>query len=213
MLKVRSTRKKKKITKETKKMVEERVYHVYLDNPMNVGGAHTRWMSGVLVSDAEKKKYCDPLFNYNPEIEREAELHKDEPETDKKAADVFAQTVYKYVDLPSVDSLAIRFPYTNGFLSGLVLSYKIIPKMRKLGAEKAGESGNIPVIISQCSEGEKICTHYVPLVQGRNFLVGQPSMEDYLESIEVETYEVFEMLKSKVCAILPFLKKYIENKP
>jgi len=117
--------KEEKITKKEKnKLIEEMVYHVYLDNPQLVGGAKTRWLSGVLVTDLEKSKYCDPLFDVNPKIEREALLHQDEPEREKKASDVFEQTIYQHVNLPSVSSLAFKFPYTNGFLSGLVLSYK-----------------------------------------------------------------------------------------
>jgi hypothetical protein len=237
---------KKLTNKEKRNIAEERVYHMYLDNPEIIGGAHTRWMTGVLVPDGiEKEKYCDPLFDHNPEIERQALINIDEPETDKKASDVFEHTVYKYVNLPSVNSLAVRFPFTNGFLSGLVFSYKvcflsflsfisfllfffvfflscllyyvarkilpnislllhhfyflsflqIIPEMRILAEEK-GEAGNVPVIISQCSEGDGYCTHYVPLVQGSDFLVGQPPMDKYLESIGEETFELFEILKN-----------------
>jgi hypothetical protein len=238
---------KKLTNKEKRNIAEERVYHMFLDNPEIIGGAHTRWMTGVLVPDGiEKEKYCDPLFDHNPEIERQALIHIDEPETDKKAGDVFDQTVYKYVNLPSVNSLAVRFPFTNGFLSGLVFSYKvcflsflsfifflldcfsyffsrvfciisreysfltshfyfiisiflsflqIIPEMRILAKEK-GEAGNVPVIISQCSEGDGYCTHYVPLVQGGDFLVGQPPMDKYLESIGEESFELFEILKN-----------------
>ena len=113
---------------ERKKMIEDKFYHVYLDNPEAVGGAHMRWMSGVLASDAEEKmSYCDPLFDKNPGIAREAETHRDEPENEKKASDLFAQALYQSADLPSVKSLAIKFPFTNGFLSGLVFSYKVRP--------------------------------------------------------------------------------------
>ncbi|OEU10154.1 hypothetical protein FRACYDRAFT_194134 [Fragilariopsis cylindrus CCMP1102] len=187
---------KKLTNKEKRNIAEERVYHMYLDNPEIIGGKYTRWMTGVLVPDGiEKEKYCDPLFDHNPEIERQALIHSDEPESDKKASDVFEQTVYKYVNLPSVNSLAVRFPFTNGFLSGLVFSYKIIPAMRILAEEK-GEAGNVPVIISQCSEGDGYCTHYVPLVQGSDFLVGQPPMDKYLESIGEKSFELFEILKN-----------------
>jgi len=203
--------KEEKITKKEKnKLIEEMVYHVYLDNPQLVGGAKTRWLSGVLVTDLEKSKYCDPLFDVNPKIEREALLHQDEPEREKKASDVFEQTIYQHVNLPSVSSLAFKFPYTNGFLSGLVLSYKIIPEMRILAAEK-GESGNIPVIISQCSEGDGTCIHYVPLVEGEDFLVGNPPMEKYLESIGDESFEIWESIQSGMRMIFPFTKKYFEK--
>ena len=63
-------------------------------------------------------------------------------------------------------------------------------------AEEKGEAGNVPVIISQCSEGDGYCTHYVPLVQGSDFLVGQPPMDKYLESIGEKSFELFEILKN-----------------
>ena len=112
--------------KDRKKIIEDKVYHVYLDNPEDVPGAHQRYMSGVLVSDdTDKLSFCDPLFEKNPGILREKKLHQDEPEKEKKASDVFFQTVYESVGLPSVDSVAIRFPFSNGFLSALVFSYKV----------------------------------------------------------------------------------------
>mmetsp|Transcript_47601 Transcript_47601/g.54973 ORF Transcript_47601/g.54973 Transcript_47601/m.54973 type:complete len:312 (-) Transcript_47601:375-1310(-) len=205
--------KERKITKKKKnKLIEEMVYHVYLDDPQLVGGAKTRWLSGVLVSDVEKAKYCDPLFDNNPKIERLALLHEDELEREKKASDVFEQTIYQHVILPSVNSLAFKFPFTNGFLSGLVLSYKIIPEMRILAVEK-GESGNIPVIISQCSEEDGTCIHYVPLVEGGDFLVGNPPMDQYLKSILDESFEIWESMQSGMRMIFPFTKKYFEKSP
>jgi hypothetical protein len=112
--------------KDRKKIIEDKVYHVYLDNPQDVGGSHTRWMSGFLVSDkVEKMRYCDPLFEKNPGIQREKALHKNEPDTEKDASELFNQAIYQSVALPSVDALAIKFPFSNGFLSALVFSYKV----------------------------------------------------------------------------------------
>lgn len=112
--------------KDRKKMIEDKVYHVYLDNPKDVGGAHSRWMSGFLVSDnVEKMNYCDPLFEKNPGIQRENELHQNEPNREKDAKELYNQAIFQSVALPSVDALAIKFPFSNGFLSALILSYKV----------------------------------------------------------------------------------------
>lgn len=111
---------------DRKKMIEDKVYHVYLDNPEEVGGNYQRAISGVLVSDdAEKISYCDPLFKKNPGIMREKEIHKDEADKEKKASELFDQAVYESISLPSVDSLAIKFPFSNGFASALTFSYKV----------------------------------------------------------------------------------------
>jgi hypothetical protein len=74
-------------------------------------------------------------------------------------------------------------------------------------AEEKGEAGNVPVIISQCSEGDGYCTHYVPLVQGKEFLVGQPPMDKYLESIGDESFELFEILKNGARRIKKYFVK------
>lgn len=190
--------------KEKRRLIEDRVYSVFLDNPEVIGGSFTRFLSGFLVApdSSEKTKYCDPLFAMNSRIEKEALLHKSVLNADKAASDLFQQTVYEHVNLPKVNSLAITFPFTGGFLSGLVLSYKIIPQMRIL-AEERGESGNVAVVISQCSEREGTCTHYVPLSQGKDFLVGNPTMEEHLELIGDANNEIWEALKK----IYPFTKK------
>jgi len=111
--------------KDRKKIIEDKVYHVYLDNPKEVGGVFSRWFSGVLVSDNEKVSYCDPLFEKNPTIQREYESHKDVPDNEKSAKDLFTETVYEHLALPSVDSLAIKFPFTDGFSGSLALNYKV----------------------------------------------------------------------------------------
>lgn len=202
--------------KDRKKMIEDKVYHAYLDNPEDVGGAYMRWMSGVLTTDkVENLSFCDPLFKKNPGIKREKELHKDEPDNEKKASELFDQAIYQSVDLPVVDSLAIKFPFSDGFLSGLVFSYKIIPEMRKLAAER-GEPGNVPVVISQCSVRGKECTHYIPLSKGSVFHAGLPSTEEYQNGINSDTFDLVQKLKAGLRVVFPFLKTYIEtteNKP
>jgi len=84
--------------------------------------------------------------------------------------------------------------------------------MRKLAAEK-GET--IPVVISHCSEGEKSCTHYVPLVNSKEFLVGLPPTEEYMEIISVaaknDSYGLVETFKGGLRVMFPFLKPYMET--
>jgi len=196
-----------------KKSVQKRLYNVYLDNPMKMGGTRQRYMTGVLVSDSEKATFCEPLLEKNPKIEEVAAKQRHIPMQEKKVAEVFEETLYQYVDLPSVDSLVVHFPFTNGFLSALIFSYKILPKLRALAVEK-GESGNIPVVISHCSIEQEMCTHYAPLVQGKDFLVGQPTTEEHLEALGPETFLDWEHLKGGARKISPkFMKTYIDMLP
>ncbi len=120
----------KKEATERKKVIEKHIYHVYLDDPTIMSALRTRWMTGVLVSDAEKDSYCGPLLANNPKIERVAKLNQKEGVhfDDLKPMEAFAQTMYELIDLPSVDSLVVQFPFTDGFVSALLFSYKVRPK-------------------------------------------------------------------------------------
>eukprot|EP00536_Pseudo-nitzschia_multiseries_P017413 jgi/Psemu1/264271/estExt_Genewise1Plus.C_15390008 len=199
--------------KERKEIIEDKVYHVYLDNPEDVGGAHMRWMTGVIVrSRIEEMSYCDPLFEKNSAIQREKELNKDTPDTEKKGSELFNEAIYESLILPEVDSLAIKFPFSNGFTSGLVLSYKIIPEMRALAAEK-GVPGNAPVVISQCSVGKAECTHYVPLSRSSQFHGGRLPTEEYQKEIVSDSFNLFGTLKGGLRVVFPFLKPYIGATP
>ena len=37
-----------------KRVVEEKLYHLFLDDPSSVGGRRQRWAGGILVADSEK---------------------------------------------------------------------------------------------------------------------------------------------------------------
>jgi hypothetical protein len=196
--------------RERKQRIESKVYHVYLDNPENVDGGHTRWFSGLLVdNDADVVSYCDPLFEKNSEIQKEHELYKNIPDIEKTASELFEHAYYKSIELPPVKSIAIKFPFSDGFTSALVLSYKLIPELRQLAAEK-GEAGNNPVIISNCSEAEGKCTFYVPLVKGSEFHAGLPPTEEHQEATAVP-FSLIEALKGGARVVFPFLKPYIET--
>jgi hypothetical protein len=194
--------------KDRKKMIEEKMYHIYLDNPEDVGGGHMRFMTGILTVDKEEKRdYCHHLIEKNPGIERVKDLNKDEPEGEKDFSDLFKEVIYQYVDLPPVKSLAIKFPFSNGFTSALVLEYKIIPELRAL-ASKQGEPGNSPAIVSQCSEAEGECTHYVTLEKGATFHGGLPSTSDYQKGI-TDAFSLVSTLKGGLRVLFPSLKPYL----
>ena len=55
--------------KQRKKTMANKLYNVFLDDPFMMGGTRQRYMTGVLVSDADKAEFCDPLMEQNPKIE------------------------------------------------------------------------------------------------------------------------------------------------
>ncbi|KAL3923576.1 MAG: hypothetical protein SGILL_001577 [Bacillariaceae sp.] len=177
--------------KQRRKMMENKLYNVFLDDPYQMGGARTRYMTGVLVSDADKEEFCDPLMEYNPSVEKAIIKGKKTPEDEKNAGEMFKETLYEYVDLPS-----------------------ILPAMRKQVIEKGGE-GTVPVVISQCDKKQEMCTHYAPLVQGSDFLVGNPTSEELAEALGPETFFLnWEHMKGGARRISPaFMKEYIDLLP
>mmetsp|Transcript_12868 Transcript_12868/g.31251 ORF Transcript_12868/g.31251 Transcript_12868/m.31251 type:complete len:327 (+) Transcript_12868:292-1272(+) len=202
-----------KAIKELEDKMEEKLYHIYLDDPYDVAGMNHRWMTGVLVSDADKAEFCDPLLEKNPAIERAAYKQRHLEYEDKKAKEAFDTTVYELVDLPSVDSLVLQFPFTNGFVSALIFSYKVLPVLRKMGVEQ-GEEGNAPIVISHCSKEQEMCTHFVPLVQGKDFLVGRPTSEEHLKSLGVQPWIVsYEQVKDNTRKNFPLLRSVMDMLP
>jgi hypothetical protein len=224
------------------------IYNVYLDDPRRMGGTRQRFMTGMLVSDADKAEFCDPLMEKNEKIERLAVENMHIPLEDKSAAEVFAETLYQYVDLPSVDSLVVEFPCTYGFVSSLIFSYKVcscanhtcetrsplhnksltltyaisltyvreqvLPKMRKMVVEMGGGADIVPLVISHCNRRKQWCTHYAPLVQTKDFLIGQPTTDEYLAALGPESFLDWEHLKGGVRKFTPnFLKGFIDMLP
>lgn len=84
--------------------------------------------------------------------------------------------------------------------------------MRKLAVEK-GETDNVPIVISMCSIKDEMCTHYAPLVQGKDFLCGRPDTEQHLGSLPKEYFLDWEGLKQGGRKVFPFAKHYIDKLP
>ena len=77
-----------------------------------------------------------------------------------------------------------------------------------MAAEKGGADNNA-VVISQCSEEEQICTHYIPLVKGIEFHAGLPSTDFHMKD-HVDSFDLVRAMKNGLRVIFPFLKPYIE---
>jgi hypothetical protein len=83
--------------------------------------------------------------------------------------------------------------------------------MRKMAMEKGGPE-NYPIVISQCDKKQEMCTHYAPLVQGKDFLVGRPPMEKHLEVLGPESFLDWEHFKGGARRLAPAsIKKYFDE--
>jgi len=182
---------------------EDLLYSVYLDDPMKMGGTRQRFATGILIdrSGRDKKKQ---LMDVNKEIR--ATVNVDDE--DASIQEVWKQLEYKSTSLPSLDAAVLQFPFTNGFVSALTLSYKIIPALRKY-AIKNGEKGNIPVVISSCNASQQMCTHYAPLVQGKKFMFGNPPTDKFLEALGPEQWIDIEAITRTITRYIPALKRFL----
>jgi hypothetical protein len=116
-----------KPTGEQRKQVEELTYHMFLDNPYEMGGRQLRWATGVLTSKKDKDT-VDKLMSLNKPKGKKADFKRyptDEELIDLSATEVMKMLPYEVADFPSVDSLVVQFPHTHGFVSALVMSYKV----------------------------------------------------------------------------------------
>lgn len=162
---------------------DDRMYTIFLDDPTKIGGPRSRFAVGWLAVDAETRKVKKELLAKNADIVEATE--KDQQEL--AVMDLWKKLKYQQVSLPSVNCAVVHFPYTHGFVSALVINYKIIPKLRELAAKKVAK-GNPVVIVSTCSMKENMCTHYVPLVKAKKFLLGEPDMDTYLATLAPEPW-------------------------
>lgn len=155
------------------------MYTLYLDDPAVVRGRRQRFAAGFLVTKNEAKQTRDKLLKMNDIII---------PPTDEEARDLGAfklwpKLKYEMVDLPSVNAAVLQFPFTDGFVSDMMVSWKVIPALRAYAAEHTKSAKDDIVVISTCSVKAQMCTHYAPLFHGKKFLLKQENSAKYAEGI------------------------------
>lgn len=96
------------------------LYSLYLDDPLTTGGRTLRFACGILV-DRKGKDIMKALLGMNDEI-RKLQTPDDE---DIPAFNLWKRITYESISLPSLDAAVVQFPYTNGIVSALVLSYRV----------------------------------------------------------------------------------------
>lgn len=103
---------------------------------------------------------------------------------DRKLSEFCDGRAYETTKLPTdVKAGVAQFPFTNGFVSALLLTYKIVPTMSKYARDHGVEN---PVLFSTCSPSQYMCTHYVPLAKGDKYFLGQPNTAEYAKQLADE---------------------------
>ena len=111
----------KTVSGDASKEIEALTYHLYLDDPMLMGGRRQRFATGIMGTKKEVSGRCGTMLETN------GSSSFDDTTVDQglSAKDYFKQLPFQKTDFPSVNSLVLQFPNTHGFVSALTLSYKV----------------------------------------------------------------------------------------
>lgn len=151
------------------------VFSVFLDNPAVLSdGRRTRFASGVLVTknnNSSSSKAKKEVMAKNDEIQNPTRNEV----LELAAQDLWPRLKFKEFKLPSATVNLVHFPFTNGFISSLLLQYRILPALRR----SIGDEG--AVIFSTCSVPDSMCTHYATVDPA--YRLGQPDFVTYKASL------------------------------
>jgi len=182
---------------------EDLLYSVFIDDMSHITEGKGRFMSGILTDETSPRsiKMRRTLTEeMNPKIEKIIKSLKKKKELNDLR---FPQNiVYESGSLPSVVAGVAHFPFTNGFVSALTFSYKILPAMQKWAAEHI-EDGGPSIVVTTCSIKQQMCTHYAPLVKGDEFLLGRPNSKEYKRQMKEEGISISKLFKG-LQKLLPF---------
>ncbi|GAX28628.1 hypothetical protein FisN_1Hh581 [Fistulifera solaris] len=159
-----------------KKQHADVVYTIYFDDPRIVmGGRQQRFAAGLLAVEEDDRS--KQLLSKNFDIHE----YTDEDFIELSAAELWPKIKYETEVLPRTKAAVIQFPFTDGFISALMLTWRIIPALRQR-VEQSGE-GTPAVVITTCSVDDQMCTHYAPFSMGETFLLGEPDCKQYAKAL------------------------------
>mmetsp|Transcript_22526 Transcript_22526/g.25642 ORF Transcript_22526/g.25642 Transcript_22526/m.25642 type:complete len:437 (+) Transcript_22526:600-1910(+) len=146
------------------------VYALYLDNPMEVGGGQQRFATGLLFDKKKKDK------NYQPQIIQEmtsTNINNDKKESSN--LEEYQNQPWEKQELPSTKGVTTtQFPHTGGFVSALLISYRVIPTLLKKF------TGGVVAMTCDIRQLQ-MCTFYV-VSDEKAFWLNQPDTTTYQAS-------------------------------
>jgi len=162
------------------------LYTFYLDDPRKVSGRDQRFAVGWFGDNQEIK---EQLLKTNdgrvlPTAQDEIEL---------PAAQWWPKLNYERRKLPKTSAMVAQFPFTDGFVSALILQYKVLPALRVHGS----------IIVSTCSVDDQMCTHYA--ISNKQYLLGQPNSETYQKSLPDTPLFDFDLALANIQKMIPFI--------
>jgi hypothetical protein len=193
----------------------DQLYTVYLDNPNDMGGRRQRFAAGYLVTDKAGKSVQKTL------LQRNQEIRPPTPDElwDLPASKLWARLAYQTAELPSVNAAVVQFPFTNGFVSAMIQSWKVIPALRayaKANGQRPGRHHNRTInhqvtVVSTCSIRDRMCTHYAPLYDGAKFLLGQPDSDTYQATFSSEPFVTRQGIIRAARKVFPGAHYFLPN--
>mmetsp|Transcript_12752 Transcript_12752/g.18755 ORF Transcript_12752/g.18755 Transcript_12752/m.18755 type:complete len:287 (+) Transcript_12752:161-1021(+) len=160
------------------------LYHLYLDHPWKVGGDQQRFATGIVMKN--KKDY--------PPILDKSRILKD-----KTRLQAFQQQDFDYSVLPSHKASVTQFPHSLGFVSALIVSYKVLPALMKHAINESGPGAVSPVVLMTCAPNERMCTYYAPHATTKNtkayqaFWLGQEDADTYMKTCETGIHALVDI--------------------
>lgn len=158
-------------------------YNLFLDEPAKTPSGATRFLVGGLstTTHGSGDTTNDDVFNVKEELIKFRTNKQIVPRREEFCDD----RDYEVGDVPiGVKAGVAQFPFTDGFVSALILTYKVIPAMIRHGKKHGVEN---PVTFTTCSLSQYMCSHYVPLEQNQAFLFGRLNTDEYVKTLaEIE---------------------------
>lgn len=182
------------------------VYTFYLDDPRVIkGGRQQRFAAGILTTHKTEERGRQ-LLSKNPDIQEFTEAEFKE----LSAAELWSKIKYEKESLPKTKAAIVQFPFTNGFISALILTWRIIPALRQHVENVSGDSPS--VVITTCSVDDQMCTHYAPLSKKGKFLLGQLECKEYAKLLGKSVVFDFSQTSVFLKKVFPFLQ-YFSSSP
>lgn len=156
------------VHKLSKHKFKDFMYTLYLDHPYQIGGGDQRMATGLLFSTPEQKQTYASILQQAKKKKTKDVVDAD----DMSKLEVFQQQDYQIMELPSMEKASVaQFPHTNGFVSALLVSYKILPALiqhatttttkEETMTEKKKEKVVPPVVVlATCDPPNSMCTFY-----------------------------------------------------
>lgn len=169
---------------------KNQIYTIFLDNTKVIPTNYKRFIVGTIVENDDDPRML--LLSKNNDNDDDtstvsntnvyAEYKNDDDDKDGRSQRFWNSVNYNIGIIPEKTSVAkVSFRFTDGFISSMIHSYKVIPKI----VEYMKKEKNIvdPIIIYTCNSDEAMCTFYSPLENMSQFHLNELDTNEYASKL------------------------------